>query len=116
QIPHKDVVSWTAMITAFAQIGDCCQALETLKGMIQARVQPNPVTFVVAITACSSREFLNQGRKIHAAMINLGFHGDITIQNALVSMYAKGGSTEEALAVFQRMEDHNRVLWNSMIA
>ncbi|EFJ32567.1 hypothetical protein SELMODRAFT_61257, partial [Selaginella moellendorffii] len=116
QIPHKDVVSWTAMITAFAQMGDCRQALETLEGMIQARVQPNPVTFVAAITACSSREFLDRGRKIHAAVIDLGLHGDITIQNALVSMYAKGSSAEEALSVFQRMEDRNRVSWNSMIA
>ncbi|XP_024543129.1 pentatricopeptide repeat-containing protein At1g74600, chloroplastic [Selaginella moellendorffii] len=116
QMPHKDVVSWTAMITAFAQMGDCRQALETLEGMIQARVQPNPVTFVAAITACSSREFLDRGRKIHAAVIDLGLHGDITIQNALVSMYAKGSSAEEALSVFQRMEDRNRVSWNSMIA
>ncbi|EFJ35455.1 hypothetical protein SELMODRAFT_404885 [Selaginella moellendorffii] len=101
---RKSVFVGTALLNMYAkcgaieQMGDCRQALETLEGMIQARVQPNPVTFVAAITACSSREFLDWGRNFHAAVIDLGLHSDITIPNALVLMYTKGGSAEEALA------------------
>ncbi|EFJ17312.1 hypothetical protein SELMODRAFT_114611 [Selaginella moellendorffii] len=116
QMPKKDVGSWSCIIAAYVQSRHCREVIQQMDGMIQARIQPNPVTFVVAITACSSREFLDRGRKINAAMINLGLHGDIMIQNALLSMYAKGGSAEEAFSVFQRMEDRNRVSWNSMIA
>ncbi|XP_024542291.1 pentatricopeptide repeat-containing protein At2g34400-like [Selaginella moellendorffii] len=94
---RKSVFVGTALLNMYAK----CGAIE------QARAVFDQLTH---------KDHLDQGRKIHDAVIDLGLHSDITIQNALVSMYAKGGSAEEALLVFQRMEDRNRVSWNSMIA
>jgi pentatricopeptide repeat protein len=41
---------------------------------------------------------------------------DISVENTLVTMYAKGGSIDDARKVFERMHKHDRVSWNAIIA
>ncbi|XP_024521137.1 pentatricopeptide repeat-containing protein At2g13600-like [Selaginella moellendorffii] len=53
QIPEKTLVSWTAIIYAYAQNGHPMEALELFWGMDLEGVEPDEVTFIGVLTACS---------------------------------------------------------------
>ncbi|XP_002983273.2 pentatricopeptide repeat-containing protein DOT4, chloroplastic [Selaginella moellendorffii] len=133
---HRNVISWTAMITAYAQNGYGREALELFKRMIDAGEPPNDVTFVTILDTCFGSATLAEGRWIHSLLIESGLLLDrsnsttaatlldrsnttttaTTLMNAVVNMYTKCGSIDDAIAAFQSMPSKNVVTWSSMIA
>ncbi|XP_024525839.1 pentatricopeptide repeat-containing protein At5g27110-like [Selaginella moellendorffii] len=114
---RRDVVSWTSMIGCYAQDERYgAQALELFHRM---DVRPTEITFVSALDACSSLGDIEEGRRIHAGIIAAGFQSQVfagkTLGNALVNMYGKCGSLEDARAVFDRMEHRDLAGWNAMV-
>jgi pentatricopeptide repeat protein len=59
------------------------------------------LTSVLSIVqACSNAGLLQQGRMLHGYIMKSGFLFDVSICNALISMYAKLGRTEFAKMIF----------------
>ncbi|XP_057832150.2 pentatricopeptide repeat-containing protein At3g12770-like [Cryptomeria japonica] len=116
KMPQRNVVSWTAMIAAYAQNGIAEKALETLKQMQLAGVKPNSTTFASILPACAKMGALVQGMDIHQSITEGGFLSDIVVASALVDMYAKCGSIDKARKFFDRMPQRNVISWNAMIA
>jgi pentatricopeptide repeat protein len=54
-------------------------------------------------------------KEVHSHALEAGFESDVRVGNALVHMYAKSGSIEDARLVFDRMEERNGITWNAMI-
>ncbi|KAF3774104.1 Pentatricopeptide repeat-containing protein [Nymphaea thermarum] len=48
-----DVVSWTAMIAGYAHNGQGLEALQIFEQMLEKDIEPDAVTFVGVLTACS---------------------------------------------------------------
>ncbi len=78
-------------------------------------MQPNSVTFVGVLNACASVVALEDGRCVHQQIVECGWDSDVFVANSLVDMYAKCGSIEDALSVFNKMPFHDVVSWNAMI-
>eukprot|EP01018_Ginkgo_biloba_P029860 Gb_06975 [translate_table: standard] len=116
KMPERDAVSWTVMIAGHAQLGYCKEALEIYEQMLQAGTTPNQFTYTSVLSACTSLEALEQGKRIHVHIITLGLGSYVAVGNALVAMYAKCGSVEEAQCVFDRMPLRNVFSWNTLIA
>ncbi|KAJ4704793.1 Pentatricopeptide repeat-containing protein [Melia azedarach] len=116
EMPVRNVVSWTAIIAAFAQEWQVDMCLELYRMMRNSASEPNDFTFTSILSACTGSGALGQGRSAHCQTIRMGFFSYIQVANALVSMYCKCGSVEEALYVFNNMHDKDIVSWNSMIA
>ncbi|CAL0327585.1 unnamed protein product [Lupinus luteus] len=51
--PTRDVVSWNTLITGFAQNGLGKESLAAFTRMIEAKAEPNHVTFLGVLSACS---------------------------------------------------------------
>ncbi|KAJ7526566.1 hypothetical protein O6H91_16G012500 [Diphasiastrum complanatum] len=122
QMVNRDVISWTAMITALSQNGHCDEALDFFDQMQGAGFKPNPITFVCALDACASLADLKKGQEIHAAIVEAGYEGRadmgngfLNMHNALVNMYGKCGSLEDARRVFSRMPSRTVASWTAMI-
>lgn len=111
----KNVFSWTIMISAYAQHGHNEKALQLFKEMQDENVRPDKVTISTIIGVCSSISALEQGRKIHLMILDGKFESDIVVESALVNMYVKCGSLEEAHKVFDSMRSTNVVSWTIMI-
>lgn len=60
KMPHRDVVSWNAMILAYAQIDKAEMALQLYSQMQQENISPNHRTFVGVLKACSSLAALEE--------------------------------------------------------
>ncbi|KAJ0614119.1 putative tetratricopeptide-like helical domain superfamily [Helianthus annuus] len=62
----RNVITWSSMIGAYAVHGDTVNALDLLHEMKSQRVEPNGVTFVGLLYACSHAGLVEEGRKIFA--------------------------------------------------
>ncbi|CAK9883073.1 unnamed protein product [Sphagnum jensenii] len=115
RMPTRNVVSWNAMIVGYVKCDQWQRALELYQQMQREGVVPDSVTFVGVLNACASVVALNEGRRIHAQIIQSGCELDVFVGNSLVDMYAKCGSIEDAWKVFNRMLMRDVVVWNAMI-
>eukprot|EP01018_Ginkgo_biloba_P007739 Gb_39699 [translate_table: standard] len=116
EMAERDVVSWTAMITAYSRHGLAEEALALFLQMQRTGIQPNEFTFASVLPACAKLAALEQGMEIHEEIIRTGFQSDVFVENALVDMYAKLGSIEKARDLFDKMPERDVVSWNAMIA
>lgn len=115
KMPRRDLVSWTTMIAAFAQNGQPNEALTVFISMLWSDVQPNLVTIVNVLPACASIGDVCLGELIHNSVVVNGLESDVFVGTALVDMYAKCGSIENACCVFDKMFERNIVTWTAMI-
>lgn len=115
QMPRRDVVSWTAIISGCAHLGHESEALEFLKKMIDDGVEPNSFTYSSALKACTKLEAVMHGRLIHSSANKTPALSNVYVGSALINMYAKCGYVAEAFQVFDNMPDRNLVTWKAMI-
>lgn len=113
---ERDVVSWTVMIVAYTEHGFCKNAFELFQRMQQEGFKPDKITLVSILSACADSAALQVGHNIHYKVLEGGFESDVVVTNALLSMYGKSGSVEDACAIFYSMHQRNAVSWNAMIA
>ncbi len=77
-------------------------------------MQLNAVTFVGVLNACDSIMTLDQGSQAHNQILESGCESNLFVGSSLIDMYAKCGSMEEALRVFNNMQSQNVVSWKSV--
>ncbi|XP_009791455.1 pentatricopeptide repeat-containing protein At4g18520, chloroplastic-like [Nicotiana tabacum] len=114
-MPIRDVVSWTAMISGCAHVGHEYEALEYLKEMLGEGVSPNPFTYSSALKACAKLEDIERGKLIHSSISKTPALSNVFVGSALINMYAKCGHIPEAIQIFDNMPERNLVSWKAMI-
>lgn len=112
----RDAVSWNSMMTGFLQQCLDGEALQLAAQMQEEGIDPNPVTLVCSLKACTSLNALVQGKLVHARTIFFGLESDLFVGSALIDMYAKGGDLDCAQVTFLRRHEHSLVMWNALIA
>lgn len=117
-IPDKDknVVSWSAMISGYAQNSQGSEALRLFKDMVsKSDHRPNEITAMAALSACAQTGDLSLGNWIHAYIDKSKLDHSIGLLNSLVDMYSKCGKMELAFEIFTKMPEKDIVSWNVMI-
>lgn len=115
EMNDKDIVVWNAMLSGYAQQLENEEALKLYLKLQHSGKKPNEFTFVALITAASNFASLPQGQQFHNQLIKTGLDFDPFVTNAVVDMYAKCGSIEEARKMFDSTTSRDVVCWNSMI-
>ncbi|XP_042516588.1 pentatricopeptide repeat-containing protein At4g02750-like [Macadamia integrifolia] len=126
---NRDLVYWTAMITAYEQSEHPKESLILFREIQEEGlspdsvtmvygVNPNPVTLSIAVSACAYIGSLRLGRKLHGFIINIRMVIDTTLWNAIIDMYAKCGHLDSAVHMFNNSSSSQKNVssWNSMIA
>ncbi|KAF8410769.1 hypothetical protein HHK36_003306 [Tetracentron sinense] len=120
-----DVVSWTALVTAFSSNGCVDQAFETFWRM---KNSDNPecckgdaVSLAALVSACAAADDMNclgRGRAIHAIVVKYGFESNTRLANSLVHMYSVCKVMDDASNVFDGILSERRdvVSWNVLIS
>lgn len=112
---EKDIVVWNAMFSGFTQQLENEQALKLYLELQLSGHKPNDFTFTALLKAVSNLASLPLGQQFHSQLIKMGLNNDPFVANALVDMYAKCGSIEEARKMFRSTIWRDVVCWNSMI-
>ncbi|GKU96242.1 hypothetical protein SLEP1_g9497 [Rubroshorea leprosula] len=115
EMPKKDVIAWSFMISRFAQNDQSEEALKLFSKMRQAFVAPNQFTFASALQACATTGDVELGKQIHGLVLKVGLDSDIFVSNALMGVYAKCGRIKDAAKLFEDYQHKNEVTWNTMI-
>ncbi|KAJ1390856.1 Tetratricopeptide-like helical domain superfamily [Sesbania bispinosa] len=123
QMPHRNIVSWTALISGYAQSGLIRECFSLFSGLL-AHFRPNEFAFASLLSACEEHD-IKCGMQVHAVALKISLDANVYVANALITMYSKcfGGSSggydqtaDDAWTMFQSMEFRNLISWNSMIA
>ncbi|EAY79370.1 hypothetical protein OsI_34497 [Oryza sativa Indica Group] len=112
---HRNDVSWSAMISGFAQNGQSDEALRLFRNMQASGIQPDSGALVSALLACSNIGFLKLGRSVHGFIVRR-FDFNCILGTAAIDMYSKCGSLASAQMLFNMISDRDLILWNAMIA
>ncbi|KNA24094.1 hypothetical protein SOVF_018980 [Spinacia oleracea] len=116
RLTENDVVSWTAMIAGYGQHEMYVHALKLFEEMLCRGIQVDNIGLSNAISACAGIQALYQGRQIHAQSCILGYSDDLSIRNALVSLYARCGRLQDAYQAFEKIDEKDIISWNSLIS
>ncbi|KAK6124630.1 hypothetical protein DH2020_041618 [Rehmannia glutinosa] len=73
-------------------------------------------TYSHLISACSSLRTIEYGRKIHNHILKSKLLPNMILENHILNMYGKCGSTKDATKVFDNMRARNVVTWTALIA
>ncbi|CAI9288099.1 unnamed protein product [Lactuca saligna] len=114
-IPVRDVVSWNSMITGFAQGDRPDEALKLFHEMQGENLKPDKVTMMSVLTASTKKLDLNTGRWVHSNIQRYGIKESLNLNNALLDMYTKCGSLEDAQKLFDKMSEKDIVSWTTML-
>ncbi|XVE78872.1 hypothetical protein DITRI_Ditri14bG0013100 [Diplodiscus trichospermus] len=115
KMPVKNVVSWNSMISGLVQQGQFKEALDFFHDMQRLSLKPDSVTLVAVLNACGNLGKLELGKWVHSFIDKNQIKPDGFIGNALVDMYAKCGSIEQAFSVFQGMKCRDVFSYTAMI-
>ncbi|XP_010528110.2 PREDICTED: pentatricopeptide repeat-containing protein At3g26630, chloroplastic [Tarenaya hassleriana] len=115
QMPTRNVVSWTAMITAYVKNQRPDEAFRLFCEMQVDNVRPNEFTLVNLLQASTQLGSLSMGRWVHDFAHKNGFPLDCFLGTALIDMYSKCGSLQDARKVFHKMQTKSLATWNAMI-
>ncbi|XP_020227035.1 pentatricopeptide repeat-containing protein At4g14850 [Cajanus cajan] len=114
RIDRRNVVSWGSMLATLVQNHEEERACMVF---LQARKEVEPTDFMISsvLSACAELGGLELGRSVHALAVKACVEENIFVGSALVDMYGKCGSIENAEQVFSEMPERNLVTWNAMI-
>lgn len=113
---QRSRVTWNALIAGYAKLGHCQEALQLFQQMKQDGLEPDKVTFICVLKACSGIAVLEPGKQIHVLIIERGLDLDLVIGSTLVDLYAKCGRMQDARILFNRLPKQDVVTWSALIA
>ncbi|XP_055812011.1 pentatricopeptide repeat-containing protein At2g20540 [Solanum dulcamara] len=114
-MPDKSIVSWTAMISGYTKTGCYGDALDVFRRMQMVGVKPDWISLVSVLPACAQLGALELGKWIHFYAEKYGYLRKTSVCNALMEMYAKCGSVNEAWQLFNEISEKDVISWSTMI-
>ncbi|XP_059634276.1 putative pentatricopeptide repeat-containing protein At5g52630 [Cornus florida] len=118
EMSMRTLISWTAMITGYAQHGHSQQALQLFEDMRLAGVRPNRITFVGVLSACSHAGMAKEALALFEMMKN-----EYKIKPVmdhfvcLVDMFVRLGQLDEAMDFINKMDfEPNESIWSTLVA
>ncbi|XP_068503071.1 pentatricopeptide repeat-containing protein At2g20540-like isoform X2 [Phaseolus vulgaris] len=117
EILKKDVFSWTTMISGYAYHGEGHLALEAFSRMLESGVNPNEVTLLSVLTACSHAGLVVEGKLLFNRMIQCRYlKPKIEHYGCLVDLLGRAGLLEEAKEVIGMMPiSPDAAMWRSLL-
>ncbi|EFJ14895.1 hypothetical protein SELMODRAFT_267, partial [Selaginella moellendorffii] len=112
KLPHKDVFSWTALVSAYSDAGQHEAAVQVFRSMQQFGIQPDAVSILAVLKSSPS--------SIDATDLRLSLESwssscRISIYTEMLSLQGKHGRLDEASFIFDQMEEKDSVAWNAII-
>ncbi|XP_057805611.1 pentatricopeptide repeat-containing protein At2g45350, chloroplastic [Salvia miltiorrhiza] len=116
-MPRRDVVSCNAMMAGYVGNGCYEEALKVFHDMLGSAsdLAPDSVALLTALSAATQLGCIDEGMAIRAYMEENAFTTCGKLGVALVDMYAKCGSIEQAMDVFEGIQEKTIDHWNAMI-
>lgn len=100
----RDEVSWTALVSAYAQFGKAKETIDLFERMLAYGIKPDGVTFIGVLSACSRAGLVEKGRRFFNSMVQE--HGITPVQDhytCMIDLLSRAGRLEEAKTFIDKM-------------
>ena len=105
---EKNVMTWTAIISAYSQRRLEEQALDLFSKMMEeGEVKPNEITLSAVLRAAGNISNVAAGEQIYTLAVKTGVASVNCLGNAFVSMYARSGRMGEARRALDNFLEKN---------
>ncbi|XP_050237186.1 pentatricopeptide repeat-containing protein At1g14470 [Mercurialis annua] len=99
EMEKKDVVSYNTLIGGFAAHGQGYEAVKLLKSMEEEGIEPDRVTYICVLTACSHAGLVEEGHKVFESIKIT----DVDHYACMVDMLGRVGKLNEAKRLIDNM-------------
>ncbi|KAF5197990.1 LRR receptor-like serine/threonine-protein kinase HSL2 [Thalictrum thalictroides] len=115
EIPHRDCVTYNALIAGYSKGGWNEEAVELFLNMQCSGVKPSDFTFAAILCAGIRLGDLKFGEQIHGFVVKMNFVRNVFVGNALLDFYSKHEQVTEAAKLFYEMPELDGVSFNVII-
>ncbi|CAM0950493.1 unnamed protein product [Alopecurus aequalis] len=119
EMPHRNLVSWTAMVSGSVRSGSAEQGIRLFVSMLRDGFCPNEFSIASALRAvCDqsvARVRLQFGLLLHGIAVKVGVDADPFAGSSLLLMYAKHGCVAAAELAFAEIRHKDLTCWNAML-
>ncbi|XP_073017431.1 LOW QUALITY PROTEIN: pentatricopeptide repeat-containing protein At3g58590-like [Primulina eburnea] len=117
QMVERNVISWTALISALGQHGYGNEALERFEEMERNGLKPDKVAFLAVFSACRHVGFVKEGMALFNEMKSkYGVEPEMDHYLLIVDLLAKHGHLKEAEQLILGMPiPPNALIWRSFL-
>ncbi|KAJ9170480.1 hypothetical protein P3X46_018585 [Hevea brasiliensis] len=116
----RDLVSWNALISAYAQHGKGNEAVHWFEAMQDScGVQPDEATFTIILSACSHAGLVDDGIRIFNSMVcNCGVVPGVGHFSCIVDLLGRAGHFDEVEMIMnnEHFEPHPNIWWTLLSA
>uniref|UniRef100_N1QXY3 DYW domain-containing protein n=1 Tax=Aegilops tauschii TaxID=37682 RepID=N1QXY3_AEGTA len=118
KIKEKNVLSWSAMITGYGMHGHGQDALEVFNEMCRSGQNPNYITFISVLAACSHAGLLDMGRYWYKTMKNkFGVEPGVEHYGCMVDLLGRAGCLDEAYGLIKEMKvKPDAAIWGALLS
>ncbi|GAB4860115.1 hypothetical protein Ancab_011593 [Ancistrocladus abbreviatus] len=117
QMPERNVITWTGMITGYAQNELPSEAMILFREMRRLGLELNYVTINSLLSSFSGAEHIDHCKQIHSNVIREGFESNSYIQATLLTVYSEFDcSLEDFHKICSGISQWNQISWNAVIA
>ncbi|KAL8140483.1 hypothetical protein V2J09_006504 [Rumex salicifolius] len=116
ELSKKSLIAWNVMIAVYVNNLMASEAIHLYLKVEDYGFEPDTITVASVLPACGDLCALTTGRKIHNYVESKRLRPNLTIENALMDMYAKCGCLAEARELFDTMQCRDIVSWTSMVS
>ncbi|KAL2536855.1 Pentatricopeptide repeat-containing protein [Forsythia ovata] len=99
EMETRDVISYNTLITGFAAHGNGIETIELLQKMEEEGNDPDRITYIGVLTACSHTGLLEEGQEVFKSIKS----PDIDHYACMVDLLGRVGKLNEAKRVIERM-------------
>ncbi|KAJ4775005.1 hypothetical protein LUZ62_059262 [Rhynchospora pubera] len=114
----RDVFTFSCLIIGFAMHGKAEKAMDLFSEMLTAGIEPNEVTFVGVLTACSHAGLVKEGLLQFDNMLKIyGLNPDVRHYGCVVDMLGRAGLLGKAEEFVKEMPiEPDSSIWGSLLA
>ncbi|KAJ6429490.1 hypothetical protein OIU84_020997 [Salix udensis] len=120
-IPVRDLVSWSSIISCYVDKGEANEALELFRLSVHERVKLDWVIMLSVTEACSKLGILKLAKSIHGYIVRRRVDTCMTFQDdclgpVLIELYAGCGKLDYCEKALHAIGETNVVSWNTLIS
>ncbi|XP_068646642.1 putative pentatricopeptide repeat-containing protein At3g15130 [Aristolochia californica] len=116
-VVQKNVVSWTVMITGHAKHGNGREAIHLFENMQFENIQPDDVTYLAVLSACSHSGLLEEGQEYFSRLLkDYQIKAKVEHYSCMVDLLCRAGNLKQAKNLIETMPLEPSVgIWQTLL-